>query len=188
MNMEAQNQVVETPAETVKTVEQLQHEVARLTVLVQAKGQPVKVAVTDAEFEGILSAMQAAAKADLESGNPKARPMLTLRTETGEIVALSKEQRAKWNPAKKAMVHAHSEAHRKLIPARKAAFARVSRNGDAIVATVHKEGKTGGEYVSLSARKVGKRKAGKGLKKAKPAQVAAHVPAAGNAENPAKVG
>lgn len=184
-------QVIETSAPAVAltaTVDQLQAQVAALTLQLNAKDSIVKVPVSDADFEMALKKMDAANAESLNSENPPARADLSLTKALGVTPAMTKEQKALWNPFKSKWEKAFSAKHRVLIPQRRAILSRVMLNPNALVATVAKQRKDGTvSRVSLSAKEPAKVRKGKGLKKAKPAQVAAHVPAAGNAAEPAKV-
>ncbi len=163
-------------------------ELCAKVLVLESAGKIVKVEVSDEDFQSHLVALQNAAKEDLESANPKARPGLSLKLATGEVIAMSKEQKALWKPAKLAMIRAHSALHRTLVPQRKAILARVIRNGNATVSTVAKTRKDSTvSRVSISASEPAKNRKGSGMKKAKPQQIAGHVPAAGNAQTPAVV-
>lgn len=163
---------------------------ARIIVLEGAsKGEkPEKKACSDAEFESAIAKLESDAKADRESDSPRAAPIVSLLSVLKFIPDMTKEQKALWTPRKLAMVKAHSELHRRLLGERKAVLARVTRNPNAIIGTVLRTRKDKTvSRVSLTAREPAKRKPGKGMPKAKPAQVAGKVPVAANAQNPAKV-
>jgi hypothetical protein len=180
--------VTETNAETLAVVTQLQAKVNALQVQLDAKDSIVKVPVDDETFGKAIASLEAINADSLVSGNPPARPAFSLTKILGVTPAKTKEQNVVWKLFKSKWDKAFSKAHRELVPQRKAILARVMRNGAASISTVAKSRKDQTvSRVSISASEPAKSRKGKGLKKAKPAQVAAHVPAAGNAVEPAIV-
>jgi hypothetical protein len=178
-----------------QTLEGLQAELLRqtaiisaLTAKVESDGKVESKPITDEALNLAICELENSAKLDLESGNPKASPALSLVKILGYRPAMTKEQSANWKPRRDAMRKSYSAAHRVLIPARKAVLARVLRNPSALGASVLRvrKDKTVAR-VSLSASEPAKKRKGKGMKKAKPAQVAASVPASPLAQEPAKV-
>lgn len=184
LEVAAQVAAPEDVAELVKSLREELHELRNRL----PGGEVVRVPVTDAEFDIAMQALQDAAEVDLKTGNPKARPSLVLRNAEEMVIAPTKAQKALWNPVKKAMLKAYSAAHRVLIPERKKLLDRVIRNGASLVQTVAKTRKDGTlSKVSIAAIEPAKAKPGKGLKQAKPKQMAAKLPVAGNAGDPAKL-
>jgi hypothetical protein len=180
--------VVETIAAPVATLADLQAEVIRLRAQVDAKGKTIKAPVTNEEFAAALSKLEGINAESLASDNPSARPNLSLTSIMGVTPDKTKEQNALWKPFKSKWEKAFSAKHRELVPQAKAMIARAMRNAGSLVSTVRKVRKDGTtQKAALSVSEPRKAPKGKGLKKAKPAQVAAHVPAAGNAQTPAMV-
>lgn len=180
----------ETSVDVSKLTQELAAAQARLLVLENA-GKLPKKAASDAEFFGAIAKLQTDAKSDLDSGNPKARPALNLSSVLGFIPnPMTKEQREAWKAAKSAMEKAHSNAHRQLLPQRRKTLEKVLRNPASLaqtVAKVRKDGTHSRVSISASEPRKAQRKSGRGKNAAKPAQVAAHVPVAGNAATPASV-
>lgn len=149
-----------------------------------------KKPVDDVTFVKALVTLKEEGTEDLKGENPKASPNLSLSGIFGFIPEMTKEQKAQWVPVRDGLRKAYSDVHRQLLGKRKAIFARVTRNPRALVATVARQRKDGTHArVSLAASEPAKAKKAKGPSKgkAKPAQIAGNVPAAGNAANPATV-
>lgn len=162
-------------------------ELIALRAKVDAQGNGMeKREASDEEIAQAVSKLEAAGKSDLASANPKASPVLSLASVLGFIPKLTKEQRKVWEPVRDSLRKSYSDLHRGLLAKRKAIFNRVSRKPDSLVSTVARARKDGTHArVSLSVSEPAKPRRRKA--DAKPAQVAAKVPAAGNAHPPAAV-
>lgn len=184
----ASKPAVTKPAVTIEEqMATMQAEIIRL----RGANKTVTVTVENSTLESAIAKLESEAALDLASENPKARPSLTLKTEAGDVIAPSKAQKelTKWDARKKAMVKAHSDKHRLLFGQRRANLQRLVKDPSATVATSQRVAKTDGRILSVglrASRKALARK-GKGLRKAKPAQLAAAMPVAGNAAKPAMV-
>lgn len=174
------------------TLEGLQHEVARLTVLVNAKDSPLpKIVITDEALAGAMEAMDKANAEALASDNPPASASLSLNKAFNSPVDLTEAQRKVWRPFANRWKDAFSDKHREMLPKRKKALDMVIRDAKSKVSTTLRLSKETGQVLSAGIRATRKAKTDakrkNGGKKAKPAQIAAKVPAAGNAAEPAKL-
>lgn len=188
MNNETAPQVTEQSAPVVAsvaqtaTIDQLQAQVAALTIQLNAKDSIVKVPVTDAELDAALGQLETINRESIESESPTAKPTMGLTKVMGKTPDFTKDQKVKWRKFRAGWDKLFSARHRVLLPQRKAMFARVSRNPSAMVGTVAKTRKDSTmSRITLTASEPAKARKGKGLKKAKPSQVAARLPKAGNA-------
>jgi len=173
----------------VKSLADLTQENAALAARIIALEEPskvVKMPVEDSKLKAAIASLEKQAVEDLESGNPKANPNLSLSEELGFVPLLTKDQKPAWKTFRDATRRAYSTLHRKLVPQRKAVISRVLRNGNATVSTVHRVRKDSTvSRASIAVSEPAKVRKGKGLKKAKPQQIAAQMPVAGNAIAPA---
>lgn len=161
-------------------------EVITLRAKVEGTESLPKLPVTNDDLNKAIAQLEADAKADLADTNPRSAPNLSLAGILKCRPDLTKEQSADWKKRKASMQKAYSDKHRELLASRKALFNRVARNKAALVSTTASQRKDGTySRVALAVREPGKPRS-KG-KKAKPSQIAAHVPSAPNANPPAQV-
>ncbi len=142
--------------------------------------------VEDEDLMKAIGAIQQANKA-----NPE-KLYLSLKTELGFHPALTKEQKAKWNPVRDAIRKAHSQHWKARKPFVKAEVSKALDNPKALVGFSERVRKKDGKRTAFTFKASQlveglKPAKGKGKNAAKPAQPAAHVPKAGNANPPATV-
>lgn len=173
----------------------LQAELAILRNQVSAP-EVVKVPVEDAALAVAIASLEHDAKVDLagervsDKGNPldtRATPDLTLHSKLGVYPELTVSQRKVWTEAKKGIIHAYSAFHRAQLGKRRALLTRIVKDARGVISTSGRETSKGALSVSIRGKLAAKPRKGAGMKKAKPAQIAAKVPAAGNAQTPAFV-
>lgn len=161
-------------------------------ITLRAKSQDLpKHAASDAEFSAAIAQLEKEAAEDLAKANPSPRPALSLAKVLGFIPnPKTAEQNKAWKEARKGMESRHSAKHRLLLAERSKLLRKTIANPSALVATVakvRKDGTTARVSVSASAPAKAKKSTGRSKGAAKPTQVAAKVPVAGNAVNPATV-